>query len=176
MNRYSKASCVLMTLVFGLPSVAQVPTESNAPKTAAESPDAAFVQKAAAGGMAEVELSEIAATTAASDDVRHFAQAMVHDHSANNAQLATIAAHENIAIPTKLDAEHERLRAQLDTLHGADFDRTYVDAMRADHQKMLDLLQSSTATVTTEELRTFIKQTAPVVQEHLAMARALKAG
>jgi hypothetical protein len=37
-----------------------------------------------------------------------------------------------------------------------------------------DLLKSSAATVSTEELRTFIKKTLPVVQEHLRMAQDLK--
>jgi putative membrane protein len=89
-------------------------------------------------------------------------------------ELTTIAAHENIAAPNALDSDHAALRDKLQTSKGADFDRTYVDAMRSDHQKMLDLLKSSQATVSTEELRTFIKTTEPVVAHHLSMAQSLK--
>jgi putative membrane protein len=152
---------------------AQAPA-SSAPKTAAESPDAAFVEKAGGGGMAEVELSQLAVNSAASPQVKQFAQNMVQAHTENNKQLATIAAHENLALPKGLDSEHAKLRDQLAAKHGADFDRAYVAAMRGDHQKMADLLKSSQATVSTEELRTFIKNTLPVVQDHLRMANELK--
>jgi putative membrane protein len=77
-------------------------------------------------------------------------------------------------LPKELDSEHAQLRDKLAAQHGADFDRTYVDAMRGDHQKMADLLRSSQATVSTEELRAFIQKTLPVVQDHLRMANELK--
>jgi len=152
---------------------AQAPGSSS-PKTAAESPNAAFVKQAGQGGMAEVELSKLAVASAKSPQVRSFAQKMVDDHTENNKQLATIAAHENIQMPKELDSEHAQLRDKLAGEKGSDFDRDYVDAMRADHQKMGDLLKSSEGTVNTDELRTFIKKTQPVVAHHLSMARDLK--
>jgi putative membrane protein len=106
--------------------------------------------------------------------VKKFAAQMVHDHTANNKQLATIAAHENIPVPKTLDRDHAALRDKLNGLKGSDFDQSYVNAMRSDHQKMLDLLKSSQSTVSTEELRTFIKKTEPVVEHHLSMAQNLK--
>jgi putative membrane protein len=162
------ASCTVTAALY-----AQAPASSS-PQTAAESPNAAFVQQAGQGGLAEVELSKLAVTSAKSSEVRSFAEKMVHDHTENNKQLATIAAHENIRIPEAPDSEHAQLRDKLAAEHGTAFDRDYVDAMRADHQKMADLLKSSQATVNTEELRTFIKKTLPVVESHLRMAQDLK--
>jgi putative membrane protein len=175
MRKYTLIKSILFASGFTLVSAlyAQAPGSSS-PKAAAESPDAAFVQQAARGGLAEVALSKLAVDSANSPQVTQFARKMVADHSANNRQLATIAAHENILVPTEMDSEHTQLRDRLAALHGADFDRGYVDAMRGDHKKMADLLQSSQATVSTEELRTFIKQTLPVVQDHLRMANELK--
>jgi len=175
MRKYTLLKTVLlasgMTLVS---SVFAQSAGSSSPKTAAESPDAAFVQQAGNGGLAEVELSKLAVASAQSPKVKKFARQMVQAHSANNQQLAMIAAHENIALPKELDGEHAQLRDQLAALHGADFDRSYVDAMRGDHQKMEELLKSSQGTVSAEELRTFIKKTLPVVQAHLRMANELK--
>jgi putative membrane protein len=167
-NMLLACACAAMTSIH-----AQAPG-SSAPQTAAESPDAAFVQTAARGGLAEVELSKIAMNSAASSTVTAFAQKMVHDHTQNKKSLAMIAAHENIDVPTNLDREHAQLRDRLVSLHGVEFDRVYIEAMREDHQKMADMLVSSAATVSTEELRAFIKQTLPVVQDHLRMARDLK--
>jgi len=165
----------LLTLSATLAMQAWGATPPNtAPAKAGDNPDASFVQKAGEGGMAEVELSKLAEKSASAPAVRQFASKMVQDHGANNKELLTIAAHENIAPPKDLDAEHAALRDKLASLKGAEFDRTYVEAMRADHQKMDDLLKSSQATVSTEELRTFIKKTTPVVEAHLHMAQDLK--
>jgi putative membrane protein len=166
---YTVLAC---SIAMALQAQAEPPT--SAPKQPGENPDATFVQKAGEGGMAEVELSKLAEKSASSPAVRRFAAKMVQDHGANNKELLTIAAHENIAPPKDLDDEHAALRDRLAAMKGADFDRAYLDAMRDDHQKMDELLKSSQATVSTEELRTFIKRTTPVVEAHLRMAQSLK--
>src|SRR5262249_1193972 len=114
-----------------------------------------------------------ASASAASPDVRRFADRMVTDHTKNNQELVTIAAHENIAVPKELDSEHAQLRDKLSSMKGAEFDRAYITAMRNDHQKMADLLKTSQASVSTDEMRTFIKTTLPVVQDHLRMAQQI---
>jgi putative membrane protein len=95
---------------------------------------------------------------------------MIDDYTRINQELAVIAARENIVMPQDLDSEHAQLREKLAGLHGADFDRAYVNTMRDDQQKTLDLLKSSGALVSADELRTFIRQKLPMVQEHLRCA------
>ncbi len=172
-RRNGIANALLIAIPLAFSAHAQVKT-SSMPQQKGDSPDATFVQKAGEGGMAEVELSKIAEGKAKSADVKKFATQMVHDHTANNKELATIAAKENIQVPKSLDSDHAALRDKLNSLSGTDFDHAYIDAMRNDHQKMIDLLKSSEATVSTEELRTFIKKTEPVVEHHLTMAQNLK--
>lgn len=171
MQGISRVALLAIPLAFA--AHAQTKT-TNMPAQAGDGPDAAFVTKAAQGGMAEVELSKVAQKNAKSADVKTFATKMVTDHTANNKELATIAAHENIPVPKALDGEHAALRDKLSAMKGAEFDRAYIDAMKTDHQKMDELLKSSQATVSTEELRTFIKKTDPVVEHHLSMAQNLK--
>ena len=136
MSRYTLLKTVLLASGILLVSsvFAQTPG-SNSPKTAAESPDAAFVQKAGHGGLAEVELSKLAVGSATSPQVKQFAEKMVQAHTENNQQLALIAAHENIALPKELDGEHAQLRDKLAAQHRADFDRSYVAAMRGDARR-----------------------------------------
>jgi putative membrane protein len=169
-------SMTMTAFAFSVAMAMQVQAQvaSNAPAKSGDNPDATFVQKAGQGGMAEVELSKIAEKSASTPAIRQFAAKMVQDHTANNKELATIAAHENISLPKDLDSEHLALRDKLAGQKGAEFDRTYVAAMRDDHQKMDDLLKSSQSTVSTEELRTFIKKTTPVVEAHLQMAQNIK--
>ncbi len=172
MKRTTMISALLLALPFAY-AQAQT-TTSNMPQQKGESGDATFVQQAAAGGMAEVELSKVAESNAKAPDVKKFATQMVHDHTANNKELITIAAKENIQVPKSLDSEHAALRDKLKSTKGADFDQQYMEAMRTDHQKMVDLLKSSQSTVSTEELRTYIKKTQPVVEHHLSMANNIK--
>jgi putative membrane protein len=157
-------------------ALAQTSGGSNAPKQPSEGAgaDAAFIQKAGAGGMAEVELSKLAEQNAKSGDVKKFAEHMVRDHTSNNRELETIATKENVALPKDLDAEHAALRDKLASLKDEAFDKAYIDAMRDDHQKMDDLLKSSAGSVSSAELRTYIKKTEPAVEAHLREANKLK--
>lgn len=162
-----------VTIFFGTSLIA-FSLHAQATQSVTDGANAIFVQKAAQGGMAEVDLSTLAVTTANSAEVENFAQTMVRDHSANNRQLAAIATSEHIPVPGAIDTEHMQLYEQLAALHGADFDRVYVAAMRSDHQKMIDLLTTSETSVSSDELITFIKKTLPVVRAHLQMANDLK--
>ncbi|HEX6832949.1 MAG TPA: DUF4142 domain-containing protein [Rudaea sp.] len=136
--------------------------------------DSAFVQQAAKAGLAEVELSRVAAGSAASPEVRQFADDMIRDHTKNNEDLGAIARAENLRVPDTLDNEHAELRTRLQTLKGTPFDEAYMTAMRQDHQAVADLLRGSQSQVSSIALRNYIRSTLPVVEHHLEMARKIK--
>jgi putative membrane protein len=144
---------------------------SSASAKPAESPDAAFVHKAGEGDLAELELSRLAAAHAASPKVREYALRMVQDHGQNARELAIIAAHENITLPDAVDDEHSQALDALAGQGGAVFDNNYMTAMLQAHQQMASLLKSSEAAVSTDELRTYIKKTLPVVQHEQRLAQ-----
>ncbi len=161
---------IAAALAIGLPSLAQT---TGSPATPAENRDVGFVQQAGEGGLAEVELSQLALVSSASPAVKNFAQQMVDAHTANNKELTVVAAKENLRAPTDMDAEHVRLKAQLATKQGADFDHADIDAMRSDHKKMATLLEQTQGNATNQDIKTFAQKTLPVVRHHLQMAEAL---
>jgi len=163
-------------IAFAGTALAQTSGGSSAPKQPSESAgsDASFIQQAGQGGMAEVELSKLAEQKAKSGDVRTFAEHMVRDHTSNNRELEKIATKQNVALPKDLDAEHAAIRDKLASLSDEAFDKAYIDAMRTDHQKMDDLLKSSAGSVSSDELRTYIKKTEPTVEAHLREANKLR--
>jgi len=168
---------VIAAVVFAGGAAAQTTGGSSAAKqqpSESAGADATFIQKAGEGGIAEVELSKLAEKNAKSGEVRRFAEHMVQDHSSNNRELEKIASKENIALPKDLDSEHATLRDKLASLKDENFDKAYIDAMRVDHQKMDDLLKSSAGTVSSDDLRTFIRKTKPVVEAHLREAQNLE--
>ena len=75
-------------------------------KDALNQEDKRFVQEAAAGGMAEVELSKIAQKSE-NPDIKRFADRMVQDHMAANQELMSVTGGLGIDVPRALDHEHE---------------------------------------------------------------------
>jgi len=91
-------------------------TVSAAQVMAQTSPaDRTFATKAAAGGLAEVSLGQLAMQNAASPAVRQFGQQMVTDHTKANEELQQIAKQQGMTLPAKPEAADsataERLHA-----------------------------------------------------------------
>src|SRR5213595_641025 len=105
---------------------------------AAQTPSAAdkqFVTKAAQGGMAEVELGQLAQQRASSDKVKEFGKRMSDDHSKANEELKKIAAQKQITVPSSVNAQQRATIDRLSKLKGAQFDRMYMQNMVKDHKE-----------------------------------------
>src|SRR4051794_29437603 len=81
------------TMTFAIPPSTQ-PDVAAAPATAPvtattrpSSPDQAFIDEAAKGGLAEVTLGQLAVRRAINPEVRQFGQQMVDDHTKVNSEL-----------------------------------------------------------------------------------------
>lgn len=138
--------------------------------------DRLFAQIAAVGGLAEVDLGKLAASNTTNADVKQFAQHMVDDHQKANDKLKSIAQKGNISLPTKIDAEHSRTRADLEKLSGHQFERAYLTAQVVEHQKTAQLLAWEIGQGQNPELQRFASETLPAVLEHLRLARDLAVG
>src|SRR3954451_2512580 len=75
-------------------------------------PDAASAKEAAVGGMAEVELGNLAKEKASNNDVKQFGDRMVTDHSKAGDELKQWAQQKSVTLPSELDAKHKALRAR----------------------------------------------------------------
>lgn len=161
-------------MAWASPLAAQTRGAAGTARAPGENPDAALVSGAARHGIAEAELSDLAARAASSPSLRDFAASMARARDVSNRKLAMIAAHENIDLPGTLDAEDSGTYHELQRLAGPEFDRAYIDAMVADQDRMVSLLESGQATVSTEELRTYIRITLPHVRRDLDRTQALQ--
>jgi putative membrane protein len=155
----------LSALLIGTVGAQQ--NEANRLKSA----DRAFVTKAAQGGLAEVELGNLATQKAANDKVKHFGQQMVTDHSKANDALKLIAVSEGITLPTGLDSKADALKTRLSGLNGADFDRAYMENMVKDHKEDIAEFQKEADHGTDQQIKEFALKTLPTLQHHLQMAQ-----
>ena len=133
--------------------------------------DKEFVTKAAIGGMAEVQMGQLASSKATSADVKAFGQRMVTDHSKANDELKSLATTKGLALPTDLDDEHKNDMQKLSTLTGKDFDKAYMDNMVKDHEKDVNEFQKASGSAGDADLKAWAGKTLPTLQQHLQMAK-----
>jgi putative membrane protein len=133
--------------------------------------DKNFVMKAAQGGMAEVQLGQLAAQKGQSDEVKKFGQRMVDDHTKANDQLKSVAQQKGVQIPTDLDAKDKALQDKLSNMSGAEFDRMYMQHMVQDHKKDVAEFQKEANSGKDPDVKNFAQQTLPTLQDHLKMAQ-----
>lgn len=134
----------------------------------------AFVTTAAQDGMTEVELGKLAMDKSNNPAVKRFAQKMVQDHGAANAELSGIAKEKSLKVPAGLDEEHQGMVKKLAAKSGAAFDADYAKHMTMGHTQAVALFQSA-AQSSDPELAHFAKKTLPTLQEHKRMADSLNA-
>lgn len=136
--------------------------------------DMEFATMAAQGGIAEVQMAQLAQQKATSKDVQKYAKQMIKDHTKANNNLMKIAAKKQMTLPTTPNAEQMQMMSQLQQASGAEFDRMYIQMAGIDsHQKMQGLFQSEISGGTDADLKSFASKTLPTVQKHLRMAQEM---
>ena len=133
-----------------------------------------FFDKAAKGGMAEVQLSQVAQQKATRDDVKQFARRMVQDHAKANDELKSIAGAQNVTLPTTLERKHQQALQKLQGLTaGSAFDRQYVNQMVADHKETVALFKTEARSGKNPEAKAFAARQLPTLEEHLQMVQRM---
>jgi putative membrane protein len=147
---------------------------ANAPKQITN--DREFVSEAAAGGMAEVKLGQLAQTRAASPEVRKFGELMVEDHSRANKELMALLQKKGLATPGReLPKPTQECYDRLSHLKGAEFDREYMKDMVKDHKEDVALFESFSKRGQDPDIRAFAIKTLPTLREHLQKAEDIAA-
>jgi len=124
-----------------------------------------FVDKAAVGGMFEVQTSKIAQDKAHDQSVKDFAAMMIHDHEGANAKLETIAGEQKLKVPTDLDAAH---KSDLEKLQNSKdgVDQPYVEMQRDAHADAVKLFESYAKDGDNASLKAFAGETVPTLKTH----------
>lgn len=132
----------------------------------------------------EVKSAELARSKGVDGDVAKYAEMMVKEHGANQAQTQQLASSAALtpaetdavkALKTKSQAE----RDALSTLSGDAFEAAYVDAMVKDHAEVLAKLDKelipNAANAANAAVKAHLQKTREHVAHHLEQAKALDA-
>lgn len=139
-----------------------------------------FVDKAAAGGIAEIETSRLALEKSQSADIKAFANMMITDHGKANDELATIAKKNDIEVPDDTTLVKQAKEKILD-MRDESFDAAYANNQVKAHEDAIELFEKQANTVTDDrakgatELKGFAQKMLPGLEKHLDMAKKLQA-
>ncbi len=159
----------LMLLVGGT-----VFAQDNTASVSSSAPDHTFMSKAAQGGMAEVELGQLAEQNAQSQSVKDFGKQMVEDHSKAGDQLKQVASQEGVTLPAGLSAKDNATKQRLSKLHGEAFDRAYMQDMVSDHKTDVAEFKQESNSGKDPQVKQWASQTLPTLEDHLKMAEQVQ--
>ncbi len=137
--------------------------------------DIAVVTELHHANQSEVDMGKFALSHG-TKAVKDYATMMVKDHSANDAKLVALAKKHGIAKIPAPPADKSEMddMTKLKAMKGSDFDRAYVDAMVADHEKDITTVADAINSVSDTDLRDHLVDTKPVLEHHLENAKALQ--
>jgi putative membrane protein len=135
----------------------------------------AFVENAARSDMYEIRAGKLAEQKSSNRQIKAFARKMVAAHTKTTAGLKAAIAegHVNVAVPTGLDQRRKGMLDNLRASSGAEFDKRYVAQQIAAHEEALSLMKGYADHGDNEALKAAAAKTAPLVQQHLDMAKQL---
>jgi putative membrane protein len=133
--------------------------------------DKAFFDKAATSGMEEVAISTGALDRLTNPQIKDFAQMMVTDHNAVNAELTALAAKKGVTLPPKDKDIQSKTEKWSKKTKGVDED--YVKQMISDHEDAVKLFEKASKS-DDADVAAFAQKTLPSLQHHLDMAKSLK--
>jgi putative membrane protein len=135
--------------------------------------DHKFMTKAAQGGMAEVQLGQLAQQNAQSQAVKDFGQRMVNDHTKANDELKQLASQKGVSLPDKLDPQDEATKMRLSSLKGEAFDRAYMNDMVKDHKKDVAEFKHESTAGQDPQVKDWASKTVPTLASHLQEAEQI---
>ncbi|MBC7514539.1 MAG: DUF4142 domain-containing protein [Herminiimonas sp.] len=130
---------------------------------------------------AEVDAGKMAQSKSQNAKVKEFASSMVKEHTTVNQQVAALAKKNNTSpaesdVTISLKADAEKSSASLKAMSGSGFDKTYVDAQVADHEKVLRTIDTMLLPNAKDPgLKQLIEKVRPSVSMHLDHAKMLQA-
>jgi putative membrane protein len=162
-------AALALVLSFGAYAADKKSSDGKASKS-----DASFMKDAANDSAAEIALGKVVPQKSQNADVKAFSQRMVDDHTKASQELEPIASRMGVSLPKEPTGSHAKMVKEL-AKKDKKFDHEYAEAMVKDHEKAVKLFEKTSKKGDSEEVRQFAAKTLPTLQEHLKMAKDLKA-
>jgi len=137
--------------------------------------DRKFIEDAAVGGMAEVELGKLAEQRAGNPQVKQYGSRMVQDHGKANDELKGLASAKGVQVPAALPRNKQNDLDRMSKLTGPDFDKAYMKHMVDDHKHVVTMFEKQTKSGQDGDLKAWAAKTLPTLREHEQLAQTTHA-
>ena len=124
-------------------------------------------------GLGEIQLSQLALQKSTNSDVQKFAQTMITQHTQMNSEIAQLAQSKNVTLPSGLTDAQQQQASQLSALAGDVFDRAYMAANVAGHDKDVAAAKLQARDGTDADVRQLAEISLPTLELHLMMAEQI---
>ena len=135
-------------------------------------PAPAFLKSAAQGDRSEVTLGNLAVRRGASTGVKDYGRRLAGDHGAHLTKVRDLARRMHVALPGGMQPDARAVYRRLQGLHGAAFDKMFVQHMVADHKKDIGDYEAQAKTGD-RQTASLARETLPTLREHLRIAERL---
>ena len=170
---------ISVPLVFAV--ALHAPAVAQTPAAAPDLSDPEVAHVAVTANNIDIDAAKFAQTRTHNAGVKQFAATMITDHTAVNQQAAALA--QKLGVTPKDNPVSQSLLSgaaeahkKLEPLHGAAFDRAYMDREIAYHQAVLDAIDKVLIPTTENaELKALLQNVRPAVATHLEHAKELRA-
>lgn len=133
-----------------------------------------FIEKAALGGMMEIDLGKLASKKARDFKVKDFGKLMEQDHTKIAASLKELSSAKGLKLPASLSAENLLHIQKMSKMATDRFENVYMKMMVEDHKKDIELFKgaiNSTDALISDFARKFL----PVLESHREKALKIRA-
>lgn len=151
----------------GMSPMDQAASNNQDPNGTSAMMDKAFVRQALQGGMAEVQLGQLALQKSSNPDVKQFAQKMVDDHTKLGNEMKQVAQQMNVKAPDSLSGKDKSTISKLNALNGDEFDKAYIKDMVKDHKKDDSEFKQEAQSTQNPQLKQMVIQSDQMIESHL---------
>ena len=132
-----------------------------------------FLQDAAASGMAEIQLGQLALSTSSDDKVKALAQSVVDDHTKANDALKSLAESKKVTLPAAPTSDAQKQGEKLKALKGSQFDEAWSKDMVQDHNDAIKAFTKEAKQTKDPDIQKFVAATLPALKAHLDASQQL---
>jgi putative membrane protein len=136
--------------------------------------DASYLVDAATLLQKNVRWGELASSKATSKEIKAFGITMAKAHSADLAELQTLATSKEISLPAAPMDNTMDAHDELDELTGPDFDMMYCEKVVSSHTEAIEKMESIEQNVQDPEIRSWITKILPHLRSHVSSAETLQ--
>ncbi|MEO5719595.1 MAG: DUF4142 domain-containing protein [Chthoniobacterales bacterium] len=149
-------------------------------ETAAPPNDAQIAQIVLTADTVDVDYGKLALKKTKNAEVKAFAETMIRDHTAVNEKAAALAKKISLTpeaseTSKSLESNGHTEMAKLKAMHGAEFDKAYVDNEVSYHEAVIGVLSTTLIpNAKNADLKALLESGKPIFESHLEHAKQLQ--